>query len=147
MHIPARDAHPPLEPDAAGAQAGGGRGRSRRVVRDGRKLRAETWVGFHSFRHTCATILFRKGWNAVQVQRWLGHHKPSFTLDRYVHLLDQDVPKPTFFDALAGRCDHLGDQEQTKQAETLAMPKAENPSKSPETPDEPNEAETPAVNF
>jgi hypothetical protein len=22
-----------------------------------------------------------RGWNAVQVQRWLGHHKPSFTLD------------------------------------------------------------------
>jgi Phage integrase family len=30
------------------------------------------WVGFHTFRHTCATSLFRSGWNAVQVQRWLG---------------------------------------------------------------------------
>jgi integrase len=38
-------------------------------------LRADTWVGFHTFRHTCATILFRSGWNAVQVQRWLGHHR------------------------------------------------------------------------
>jgi integrase len=69
---------------------------------DGRKLRAESWVGFHTFRHTCATILFRRGWNAVQVQRWLGHHKPSFTLDTYVHLLDEDVPEPAFFDELAG---------------------------------------------
>jgi hypothetical protein len=57
--------------------------------------------GFHAFRHTCATILFRQGWNAVQVQRWLGHHKPSFTLDTYVHLLDEDVPEPSFFDAIA----------------------------------------------
>jgi hypothetical protein len=41
------------------------------------------WVGFHTFRHTCATALFRAGWNAVQVQRFLGHHKASFTLDTY----------------------------------------------------------------
>jgi hypothetical protein len=68
-------------------------------ARDG-ALRAESWVGFHTFRHTCATLLFRNGWNAVQVQRWLGHHKPSFTLDTYVHLLDEDVPEPVFFDAL-----------------------------------------------
>jgi hypothetical protein len=75
-------------------------------VREGRKLRAESWVGFHTFRHTCATILFRRGWNAVQVQRWLGHHKPSFTLDTYVHLLDSDVPEPSFFDEIAAsRCD------------------------------------------
>jgi integrase len=75
-------------------------------VREGRTLRADTWVGFHSFRHTCATVLFRRGWNAVQVQRWLGHHKPSFTLDTYVHLLDEDVPEPVFFDRLvAAPCD------------------------------------------
>jgi integrase len=72
-------------------------------VREGRRVRAESWVGFHTFRHTCATILFRRGWNAVQVQRWLGHHKPSFTLDTYVHLLPEDVPEPTFFDALTAR--------------------------------------------
>ena len=54
------------------------------------------WVGFHTFRHTCATALFRAGWNAVQVQRFLGHHKASFTLDTYVHLLDEDLPEPAF---------------------------------------------------
>jgi integrase len=59
---------------------------------DGR--RPESWVGFHTFRHTCATALFRAGWNAVQVQRWLGHHKPSFTIDTYVHLLEEDIPEP-----------------------------------------------------
>ena len=29
-----------------------------------------------------------------QVQRWLGHHSPSFTLDTYVHLLDGDIGTP-----------------------------------------------------
>jgi integrase len=52
------------------------------------------WVGFHSFRHTCASLLFAEGRNAVQVQRWLGHHSPAFTLARYVHLLDGDLGEP-----------------------------------------------------
>lgn len=30
----------------------------------------------------------------MQVQRWLGHHSPSFTLDTYVHLLDNDFGEP-----------------------------------------------------
>jgi hypothetical protein len=30
----------------------------------------------------------------VQVQRWLGHHSPSFTLSCYVHLLPEDLPDP-----------------------------------------------------
>ncbi len=53
-----------------------------------------SWVGFHTFRHTCATLLFAEGRNAVQVQRWLGYHSPAFTLATYVHLLDGDVGEP-----------------------------------------------------
>ena len=52
------------------------------------------WVGFHTFRHTCATMLFAQGRNAVQVQRWLGHHSPAFTLATYVGLLDGDLGEP-----------------------------------------------------
>jgi integrase len=52
------------------------------------------WAGFHAFRHTCATRLFAAGRNAVQVQRWLGHHSPAFTLATYVHLLDDDLGGP-----------------------------------------------------
>lgn len=52
------------------------------------------WAGFHTFRHTCATRLFADGRNAVQVQRWLGHHSPGFTLSVYVHLLDGDLGGP-----------------------------------------------------
>lgn len=62
--------------------------------------RADTWVGFHTFRHTCATMLFRAGWNAPQVQRHLGHSDAGFTMRRYVHRLDADVPEPDVLDAL-----------------------------------------------
>jgi len=65
------------------------------------KRRAESWVGFHTFRHTSATLLFTKGqWNAKQVQIQLGHHSPGFTLATYVHLLPGDLPDPAFLDAL-----------------------------------------------
>jgi len=46
------------------------------------------------FRHTCASLLFAQGRNAVQVQRWLGHHSAAFTLASYVHLLDGDIGAP-----------------------------------------------------
>jgi integrase len=52
------------------------------------------WIGFHTFRHTCATRLFAEGRNAVQVQRWLGHHSPTFTLETYIGLLDNDLGEP-----------------------------------------------------
>ncbi|HET6999336.1 MAG TPA: tyrosine-type recombinase/integrase [Solirubrobacterales bacterium] len=52
------------------------------------------WAGFHTFRHSCATRLFAAGRNAVQVQRWLGHHSPAFTLSVYVDLLDGDLGEP-----------------------------------------------------
>jgi hypothetical protein len=32
--------------------------------------------------------------DAVQVQRWPGHHSPAFTLSVYVHLLDDDLGGP-----------------------------------------------------
>jgi Phage integrase family len=75
-----------------------------------------SWVSLHTFRHTCASIMFRRGWNPSQVQRFLGHHSPSFTLDVYVHPLDEDVPTPTFFDTL--EAETLGNERATKATET-----------------------------
>ena len=37
--------------------------------------------------------------HAKQVQKWLGHHSPGFTLDRYVHLMDDGVGDAEFMDA------------------------------------------------
>ena len=53
-----------------------------------------SWIGFHTFRHTCASMLFARGRNAKQVQRCLGHHSPAYTLATYVHLLDDELGEP-----------------------------------------------------
>jgi integrase len=52
------------------------------------------WVTFHTFRHTCASMLFDRGSNAKQVQRWLGHHSAAFTLETYIHLLSDELDAP-----------------------------------------------------
>ena len=65
-----------------------------RVIKPAAQEIVAPWAGWHTFRHTCASILFDGGRNAVQVQRWLGHHSPSFTLNTYVHLLDEDLGAP-----------------------------------------------------
>jgi integrase len=62
-----------------------------RVLKPAAETAGVPWAGFHTFRHTCASMLFAEGRNAVQVQRWLGHHSPAFTLSVYVHLLDEDL--------------------------------------------------------
>jgi hypothetical protein len=36
------------------------------------------------------------------VVMWLGHHAASFTLDTYIHLLDDDLPDPAFFEEVLG---------------------------------------------
>lgn len=66
----------------------------RRILNPAAAKAGAPWVGFHTLRHTCATLLFAQGANAVQVQRWLGHHSPAFTLATYVHLLEDDLGKP-----------------------------------------------------
>lgn len=55
-------------------------------------------VTFHTFRHTCASLLFENGRNIKQVQEWLGHADPGFTLRTYVHLMDAGVGDAEFFD-------------------------------------------------
>ena len=45
-------------------------------------------------------MLFRHGLNAKQVQGWLGHRAASFTIDTYIHLLDDDLPEAGFLDGL-----------------------------------------------
>lgn len=70
----------------------------RRVLRPVAEEIGAPWAGFHTFRHTCASLLFASGRNAVQVQRWLGHHSPAFTLDTYVHLLDGNIGAPLALD-------------------------------------------------
>ena len=62
------------------------------------------WVTLHTFRHTCASLLFAPkehgggAKNVKQVQEWLGHHSPAYTLREYVHLIDAGVGEAAFLD-------------------------------------------------
>lgn len=66
----------------------------RRTLKPAAQEAGVGWAAFHSFRHSCASMLIDDGRNIVQVSRWLGHHSPSFTLDVYAHLMDDGVGKP-----------------------------------------------------
>jgi len=61
-----------------------------------------TWISFHTFRHTCASLLFEAGKDVKQTQQWLGHSTPSFTLDTYVHLMDDGLGDADFLDGVVG---------------------------------------------
>jgi integrase len=69
-----------------------------RVLNPARDLVRMPWVSFHSFRHTCASLLFAEGKNVKQIQTWLGHADPAFTLRTYIHLLDDGVGSADFLD-------------------------------------------------
>ena len=56
--------------------------------------------GFHTFRHTCASLLFAGGKNVKQVQVWLGHSDPGFTVRIYIHLMDDGLGDAAFLDEL-----------------------------------------------
>jgi len=67
------------------------------------QMRKRSSVSFHTFRHTCASLLFDAGRNIKQVQEWLGHADPGFTLSTYVHLMDEGVGDATFMDTVVAR--------------------------------------------
>jgi integrase len=72
----------------------------RRIFKPAAARAGVDWATFHTLRHTCATLLFRNGLNPKQVQGWLGHHAASFTIDTYIHLLEDDLAPAPFFDAV-----------------------------------------------
>lgn len=72
----------------------------RNVLRPAAEAVGFDWpgFGFHTLRHTCASLLFAGGKNVKQVQEWLGHADPGFTLRRYVHLIDEGLGAAEFLD-------------------------------------------------
>lgn len=46
-------------------------------------------IRFHDLRHTHVVHLLAAGRNPLEVSRRLGHATPSFTLDRYGHLMPE----------------------------------------------------------
>lgn len=61
-----------------------------RVLKPLVKQAGAPWAGFHTFRHTFASLHLSRGTNLLQLSRALGHHSPAFTLTRYTHLLPGD---------------------------------------------------------
>ena len=49
-------------------------------------------VGLHTFRHSCASIMFRRAVPKEAIRPLLGHHSWDFTAGTYVHLDDDDLP-------------------------------------------------------
>ena len=87
----------PLFPNARGGRLSESNLRYR--VLDKVRERADLpWVTFHTFRHTCASLLFEAGKDVKQVSEWLGHADPAFTLRTYVHLMDAGLGEAAFLD-------------------------------------------------
>ena len=56
-------------------------------------------AGFHSLRHSFASLHIERGTNILRLSRLLGHHSPSFTLSVYGHMLDDGFGEPLDLDA------------------------------------------------
>jgi integrase len=70
----------------------------RRVLVPATEAAGLEWVTFHTFRHTCASLLFEAGRDVKQVAEWLGHADAGFTLKVYIHLMDGGVGDAAFMD-------------------------------------------------
>ena len=77
-------------PGREGAPADAGSLR-RRVLVPAAQRAGLSGVGFHTLRHTCASLLIERGLSVLRLQRWMGHHSPAFTLETYGHLIDGDL--------------------------------------------------------
>ncbi|HUR86340.1 MAG TPA: tyrosine-type recombinase/integrase [Solirubrobacteraceae bacterium] len=81
----------------------------RRVLAPATEEADVSWAGFHAFRHSFASLHIERGTNIVRLSRLLGHHKASFTLDVYAHLLDDGLGEPLSVDAELARVSPLDD--------------------------------------
>ena len=63
----------------------------RRVLAPAAQAAGLPAIGFHALRRTATTELLDVGVPLKQVQEWLGHHDPSFTLAVYAKARPGDV--------------------------------------------------------
>ena len=69
-------------------------------------------VGFHSLRHTTASLLISQGTPITTVSKILGHASTQMTLDVYGHLYEDDAM--TYMDRLGDSLFYTGtDKERT----------------------------------
>ncbi|MEV6878386.1 tyrosine-type recombinase/integrase [Amycolatopsis sp. NPDC051128] len=70
---------------------------TRRSLRECRGSEGFSWVKSHVYRKTAGTVLDEAGYSARQIADFLGHARPSVTLDRYV---GRGAVAPTIADAM-----------------------------------------------
>jgi integrase len=99
----------------ARGQRVGRRWLGRTELEPARRAAGLPWMGFHTLRHTCASMLFAEGRNAKQVSMWLGHSDAAFTLRCYVHLLDDGLGDADFFDGAGWATEGPHEPRQTRQ--------------------------------
>ncbi len=76
------------------------------VRKRGKDVEQPVWdyqrVGFHAFRHACATLLHAMDKRPAQAQAWLRHAQLTTTLNTYTHLDDAGLGGAEAFDELLG---------------------------------------------
>lgn len=96
----------------------------RRVLDAASERAGVPWIGFHTFRHTCASMLLEAGKNIRQVSAWLGHEDPAFTLRTYTHLMDTGLGDAAFLDeAVKGKGWAIRDPETAGEPDASQMAK------------------------
>ncbi|MBA3736618.1 MAG: tyrosine-type recombinase/integrase [Actinobacteria bacterium] len=97
-----------------------------RLLKPAAKRAGVSWANLHTSRHTRITRLLESGWNPKQVQVFAGHHSPAFTLERYCHLMPDDLPEPPALPTIAATDGvttgvTLGQPEASKDPEAQAV--------------------------
>jgi integrase len=76
------------------------------VRRRGEDIEEPVWdyqrVGFHRFRHACATLLHGMSKRPAQAQAWLRHAQLTTTMNTYTHLDDEGMGGAEAFDQILG---------------------------------------------
>lgn len=99
---------PPLSSPKPGSGSAGGHragdagglrdpSNTRRTLRECRGSEGFSWVKSHVYRKTAGTVLDEAGYSPRQIADFLGHARPSVTLDRYV---GRGSVAPTMADAM-----------------------------------------------
>jgi integrase len=109
----------PMFTTATGTRISDGNLRTR-VLAKATERAGVDWVTFHTFRHTCASMLFDSGKSIKQVQVWLGHSDAAFTLRTYVHLMDDGLGDADCLDEQLTRALAEGNERATQDPETAA---------------------------
>ena len=58
-----------------------------------KRAKIDNHQGVHTLRHTCASLLIRKGVDIKIISEMLGHKDVAFTYNTYVHLIEEEKAK------------------------------------------------------